>query len=303
MGPTASGKSGLALKLAEKYPVEIISVDSALVYRGMDIGTAKPDAATRAKIPHHLVDIRDPTERYSAAQFRADALKLMAGITARRRVPLLTGGTMLYFKALRQGLSQLPEADPELRREIDERARQHGWPALHARLEKLDPTTAARLKPTDAQRIQRALEVCYLTGQPMSYFLCAPRDQPLPYDGFAIAFIPSDRAILHQRIADRFSAMLSSGLVEEVRELKRRYPLHPGLPSMRSVGYRQVWGYVEGQYDLADLHDRGVAATRQLAKRQLTWLRSMSEVNVVDCLAHDVMPRIERLLKPRIPSA
>ncbi|MBI5937729.1 MAG: tRNA (adenosine(37)-N6)-dimethylallyltransferase MiaA [Betaproteobacteria bacterium] len=302
MGPTACGKTDLAVHLIERLPCEIVSVDSALVYRGMDIGTAKPDAATLARAPHHLIDIVEPTETYSAARFRADALRLMAEITARGRIPLLVGGTMLYFKTLKEGLDALPEADPELRAEIEARAAQLGWPALHAELARLDPDTAARLKPKDAQRIERALEVCYLSGQPMSALLQRRRTENPPHPGplpegegvnipyrlIEIALIPSDRAALHARINARFQAMLDAGFVDELRRLRERYALNAELPAMRCVGYRQAWQFLEGEIDAAGLYETGTAATRQLAKRQLTWLRSWQGAAVFDCLRPDL---------------
>ena len=287
MGPTASGKTGLAVSLVQHQPLEIISVDSALVYRGMDIGTAKPDAATLMRAPHHLLDIRDPTGTYSAAAFRADALRLMEKITASGKTPLLVGGTMLYFRALLHGLDALPQADSALRAAIEEEAAQHGWPALHKTLARLDPETAARLKPTDAQRIQRALEVIRLTGKPMSSLL-KQQQSALPYRVLQLALIPGDRGVLHQRIAQRFDAMLAEGIVDEVRQLRRCYPLSPDMPSMRCVGYRQAWEFIDGGIDEKSLRERGLAATRQLAKRQMTWLRSMPDVEIVDCVRHDL---------------
>jgi tRNA dimethylallyltransferase len=292
MGPTASGKTGVAVELVQELPLEIVSVDSALVYRGMDIGTAKPDAATLRIAPHHLIDLIDPTESYSAARFREDALRVMAEITARGHVPLLVGGTLLYFKALWEGLSALPQADAALREAIEEEARERGWPALHEELSKLDPETAARLKPADAQRIQRALEVVRLTGKPMSQALAGKSSEALPYRVLPLALVPSDRAVLHERIAQRFAAMLEAGLVEELRQLRERYPLKPGLPSMRCVGYRQAWQLMEGEYGREELLNRGIYATRQLAKRQLTWLRGM-EVEERDCLAPDLAAQVE----------
>ncbi len=285
MGPTASGKTGVAVELAQRLPCEIISVDSALVYRDMDIGTAKPDAATQAAAPHHLIDLIDPTESYSAARFRADALALMAEIAARGRIPLLAGGTMLYFKALRQGLNELPEADPALRAELDAEAAERGWPALHAELARVDPATAARLQPNDAQRIQRALEVYRLTGEPMAEILKREVAADLPYRVLPLALLPSDRAALHRRIAERFDAMLEQGFIEEVQALRQRYLLSLELPSMRCVGYRQAWQYLDGEFGRAALREKGVAATRQLAKRQLTWLRAMTDTQDFDCLA------------------
>ncbi len=296
MGPTASGKTGVAVELVQRMPVEIVSVDSALVYRDMDIGTAKPDAETLHIAPHHLINLIDPTESYSAARFCEDALRVMEEITLRGHVPLLVGGTMLYFKALWEGLSKLPQADKSLREKIENEARERGWPALHADLEKLDPETAARLKPTDAQRIQRALEVVRLTGAPMSRAWESARGEGLPYRVLPLALVPSDRAVLHQRIADRFSAMLEAGLVEEVVALRKKYPLKPGLPSMRCVGYRQAWQYLEGEYDQNELLNRGIYATRQLAKRQLTWLRGM-QVETLDCLAEDLVAQVEARVK------
>ena len=284
LGPTASGKSALALQLAERFPLDIVSVDSAQVFRDMNIGTAKSDEETLARFPHRLIDLITPEERYSAARFRADALREMAGITARGRVPLLVGGTMLYFKALREGLADLPQADSALRGEIDAAAAAHGWPALHAELARLDPVTAARLKPTDAQRIQRALEVVRLGGKPLATWFAAQSAASLPYRVLALALLPQDRAVLHQRIAARFAGMLASGLVDEVVSLRRKYQLHADLPAMRCVGYRQVWEMLEGRLRPSELLDRGVFATRQLAKRQLTWLRSFGGIEPIDPL-------------------
>jgi len=287
MGPTASGKSALAATLAGHFPVEIISVDSAQIYRGMDVGTAKPSVAERRSVPHHLIDIVDPTGSYSAAQFRSDAVRLISEITARGRIPLLVGGTMLYFKALREGLSELPESDAALRARIDAEAAERGWPALHAELAKIDAPTAARLKPSDAQRIQRALEIYRVTGKPMSQLLGRTKSA-LPFRLLELALVPSDRAELHRRIESRFDAMLERGLVEELRVLRERYTLRPGLPSMRCVGYRQAWQHLEGEFGRNELRDRGIFATRQLAKRQLTWLRAMKTVRSFDCLAEDL---------------
>jgi len=288
MGPTASGKSALAAMLASRFPVEIVSVDSAQVYRGMDIGTAKPSLTERRAVPHHLIDILDPTESYSAAQFRRDAVRLIREISARGRTPLLVGGTMLYFKALREGLSELPASDAAVRAQIDAEAAERGWPAMHSKLAEVDPQTAARLKPADAQRIQRALEVHRIAGKPMSQLLARGGAARLPFRLIAFALIPSDREVLHERIEKRFDAMLERGLVEELRALKKRYALKPTLPSMRCVGYRQVWQYLDGEIGKRELRDRGIFATRQLAKRQLTWLRSMEEVRRFDCLAADL---------------
>ncbi len=290
-GPTASGKSAAALAiaaaLAPRRAVEIVSVDSALVYRGMDIGTAKPSAAERAAVPHHLIDIVDPAERYSAARFVADAGTAIAAIRQRGNVPLLVGGTMLYFKALFDGLDALPEADPAVRAEIDARAARVGWPALHAELAAIDPATAARLAPNDSQRIQRALEVHRVSGRPLSAWHSAPDGLTPPL----IALEPNDRAWLHARIGERFAAMLDAGFVDEVRRLRARADLHPQLPSMRAVGYRQAWSALD-RGDLATLAATAAAATRQLAKRQLTWLRSMSWRQVVPCDAADAIDRV-----------
>jgi tRNA dimethylallyltransferase len=296
MGPTASGKTGVAVELAQTMPVEIISVDSALVYRGMDIGTAKPDIETLARAPHHLIDIRDPREAYSAAAFRHDALHLMQAITERGKTPLLVGGTMMYFKALREGLSPLPQADAALRAELDAEIARHGIKHLHAKLAEVDAETAARLKPTDTQRIQRALEIFRLSGQPMSKLLLQKESGTLPFHILPIALIPLDRAVLHQRIASRFKAMLERGLVEELMNLRRRYRLHPNLPSMRCVGYRQAWQYVEGEINETQLLETGIAATRQLAKRQLTWLRSMPDSIGIDCLATDLTQKVNAVI-------
>lgn len=295
LGPTASGKTAAALALAARHPVEIISVDSALVYREMDIGTAKPTAEERERVPHHLIDIVDPADAYSAAQFRTDTLRLVGEITARGRVPLLVGGTMLYYKALTQGLNDLPGADAEVRAALDAQALRDGWPALHARLAEVDPVTAARLAPNDSQRIQRALEVFTLTGRPMSELLAAPAqvdDLALPWRFVPVALEPSDRSVLHARIAERFDAMLAAGFIDEVERLRARGDLHPGLASMRCVGYRQAWEYLDGVGDFASMRDKGVFATRQLCKRQLTWLRGMSERVVVDCCAGDSVAQV-----------
>jgi len=299
MGPTASGKTALAVSLVERFPLEIISVDSALVYRGMDIGTAKPDAVTLARAPHHLLDIRDPTEAYSAAAFCDDARRLMTDIGARGKVPLLVGGTMLYFRALLNGLDDLPRADAALRHKLEIESASRGWPALHADLAQLDPVTAARLAPNDSQRIGRALEIFQLTGVPMSALLDKAQTT-LPYRVLQLALIPSERAVLHQRIATRFDAMLAGGLIDEVNSLRQIYALNPDLPAMRAVGYRQAWTYLDGGMDIHGLREQGVAATRQLAKRQLTWLRSWPDAVELDCLASDLeaqaFARAERFL-------
>ncbi|MCE4062066.1 tRNA (adenosine(37)-N6)-dimethylallyltransferase MiaA [Pandoraea sputorum] len=294
LGPTASGKTAAALALAQDTPLEIISVDSALVYREMDIGTAKPSADELAAVPHHLIDIIDPRDAYSAAQFREDALRLVNEIAARGRRPLLVGGTMLYYKALTQGLSPLPSADADVRAKLDEDAARDGWPAMHARLASVDPVTAARLAPNDAQRVQRALEIFELSGKPMSQWLAEQAQAPdtsSPHSFVPVALEPGDRSVLHARIAERFRLMLAAGFVEEVERLRARGDLDPGLPSMRCVGYRQVWEYLDGETDYDTMRDKGVFATRQLCKRQLTWLRSMPERHIVDCTAADAPQR------------
>ena len=288
MGPTASGKTAAALAIAKTRPVEIISVDSALVYREMDIGTAKPSAEELASVPHHLIDIIDPLESYSVMQFREDAIRLVAEISARGALPLLVGGTMMYFKGLTDSLDELPTADPALRAQLDAEAAQIGWPGLHARLRTLDPVTADRLKPNDAQRINRALEIIALTGKPMSELLGKREKPELPFELISFALEPSDRAVLHRRIALRFEQMLGErddeGLVAEVARLRARGDLSPSLPSIRCVGYRQTWDYLDGRIDRAELRELGIIATRQLAKRQITWLRAMPDRIVIDCL-------------------
>jgi tRNA dimethylallyltransferase len=292
LGPTASGKTAAVCALARRLPVEVISIDSGQVYRDMNIGTAKPDADALAACPHHLIDLISPEEAYSAARFRADALQLMRAISARGRVPLLAGGTMLYYKALRDGLSALPQADPALRREIEREAAAQGWPALHARLATLDPQAAARLEPNDAQRIQRALEIVRLTGGTLAAARAAGGDDALPFRLRVAALLPAQRDALHRRIAERFDAMLAAGLVAELVELRRRYRLTCELPSMRCVGYRQAWAHLEGAYDAAALREKGIAATRQLAKRQLTWLRAFPEAPAFDCLDPQVAAQL-----------
>jgi len=303
MGPTASGKTAAAMALADRLPVELVSVDSAQVFRDMDIGTAKPDRATLARYPHRLIDLISPEERYSAAKFRADALAAMAEITAAGRVPVLVGGTMLYFLALLNSLAELPKADPALRASIDADAAAQGWPAMHARLATLDPETAARLHSTDSQRIQRALEVCLLAGRPMSALL-AESDQEKPaYDFLQLALLPSDRSVLHERIARRFDEMLLAGLEDEVSTLREKYTLSLDLPSMRCVGYRQVWEAQDGLMPKREMRDRGIFATRQLAKRQITWLGNSFAAETLDCLSPtlsaDVLARSERFLDDR----
>ncbi len=284
MGPTASGKTAAAMTLADRFPVELISVDSAQVFRDMDVGTAKPDKATLARYPHHLIDLISPEESYSAARFRSDALAAMAQITAAGKVPVLVGGTMLYFRALLNGLAELPQADAALRAEIDAEAAREGWPAMHAKLALLDPSTAARLHTTDSQRLQRALEVCRLSGRPMSELLAESEQQRPAYDFLSIGLLPSDRAVLHERIARRFDEMLLGGLDDEVRQLRAKYDLNLGLPSMRCVGYRQTWEAQDGLLPKKELRDRGIFATRQLAKRQITWLTNSFEAENFDCL-------------------
>ena len=301
MGPTASGKTGVAVELVRALPCEIVSVDSAQVYRHMDIGTAKPDAATLKAAPHHLIDVIEPHESFSAARFRDDALTVMREITERGRIPLLVGGTMLYFKTLLEGLSDLPEADPAVRMVIDTMAEESGWPGVHEKLARVDPETAARLKPNDAQRIQRALEVYYLTDRPMSALLKKPKYVYFPYKPLKITLVPGERAQLHDRIAARFEAMLELGLIGELRKLRQDYSLDPGMPSMRCVGYRQAWQYLDGEFGLATLREQGVAATRQLAKRQLTWLRAMKGVAEFDCLAEDLSEQVLAHLREHLP--
>ncbi len=288
LGPTASGKTDLALHLADHYPIDLISVDSALVFKDMNIGTAKPDADTLKRYPHALVDVITPEESYSAARFREDALVAMADSTARGRIPLLVGGTMLYIKALLEGLSDLPQADAALRAEIDARAQQLGWPSIHEELAQLDPTTAARLAPNDSQRIQRSLEICLLSGRPASALYAKQQQQAAPpYRFLSLALLPSDRAWLHDRIALRFKLMLQHGFVEEVVALRAKYTLHADLPSMRCVGYRQAWEMLEGILPAKELEERGIFATRQLAKRQITWLNNTIGCEAFDCLQNN----------------
>lgn len=290
LGPTACGKSALALRLANELALEIVSIDSAQVYRGMDIGTAKPSRAERARVPHHLLDLRDPKEPYSAADFVRDATAAIAAIRARGKLALVVGGTMLYAKALREGLSALPAADPEVRARIEARAREIGWPALHAELARGDPATAARLAPNDSQRIQRALEVYELTGVPMSALLAATERPPLALA--TIALLPQDRAELHRRIEQRFDAMLAAGFLDEVRALMARGDLRPDLPALRAVGYRQAWEHLARGTPFAAFRAAAIAATRQLAKRQLTWLRSMKDAVVIDPFVPDAFARL-----------
>jgi len=292
MGPTGAGKTDAALDLAASLPVEIVSVDSAMVYRGMDIGTAKPDARTLARFPHHLVDVADPTERYSAGRFLEEAAAAMAAIRSRGRVPLLAGGTMLYFRAFQSGLAEMPQADPALRQRIDERAAAEGWPALHAELARIDPAAAARIQPRDRQRLQRAFEILELTGQPPSaHWQQALRSGSRPGD-LKLVLAPADRAALAARIEQRFSRMMELGFLEEVRRLHGRGDLGPELPSIRAVGYRQLWDHLEGRLDLAEALQRAVIATRQLAKRQLTWLRAEPQAEWYESLDPATLGRV-----------
>ncbi|HMU63697.1 MAG: tRNA (adenosine(37)-N6)-dimethylallyltransferase MiaA [Nitrosomonas sp.] len=292
LGPTASGKSNLALSITDHFPIEIISIDSAQVYRYMDIGSAKPDPQILTKIPHHLINLIDPDQQYSAAQFRHDALLTMKEITRRGNIPLLVGGTMLYFKALREGLSDLPPADQQIRKEIEASAAEKGWSTLHHLLQSVDPISAERIQPNDSQRIQRALEIYYLTGKPMSQQMVSSQPASIPYRLISIALLPSDRKVLHQRIQHRFETMLKMGLIEEVRSILSQFPLTLEMPSIRCVGYRQVYQYLQGQLSLMELREKGAAATRQLAKRQLTWLRSMEQLTEFDCLADNLLEQV-----------
>jgi tRNA dimethylallyltransferase len=311
-GPTASGKTAAALAIAQRWPAEIISVDSALVYRGMDIGTAKPSRAELAAVPHHLVDIRDPLHAYSAAEFVADAKRLIQEITSRGKLPLLVGGTMLYFKALFDGLDDMPKAEPAVRALITSEAAAKGWPALHAELTLIDPVTAARLEPNDSQRISRALEVFRVSGQPLSFFqqknaiknIADSAHKPGATGLISlISLEPAERSWLHSRIAQRFDAMLAAGFMDEVKTLRARGDLHPDLPAMRCVGYRQAWEALDGTSPMAELRDKGIFATRQLAKRQITWLRSMPQRQIVACDAPDALPQVLDLVKNRLENA
>ncbi|MBC7002575.1 tRNA (adenosine(37)-N6)-dimethylallyltransferase MiaA [Photobacterium sp. BZF1] len=281
MGPTASGKTDLAIRLRQQLPVELISVDSALIYKDMDIGTAKPDADELAQAPHRLIDIRDPAQSYSAADFRADALKEMADIVAQGRIPLLVGGTMLYYKALLEGLSPLPAADPAIRAQIEQEAADKGWQAMHEELVRIDPVSGARIHPNDPQRLSRALEVFRISGKTLTE-LTKTQGDALPYRVHQFAITPTDRAVLHRRIEQRFEKMIEAGFEQEVRALYERGDLHPDLPSIRCVGYRQMWEYLDGQCSLDEAVFRGICATRQLAKRQITWLRSWKDLTWLD---------------------
>ena len=316
-GPTASGKTAAALAIAQAHAVEIISVDSALVYRGLDIGSAKPSVSELASVPHHLINIRDPLNPYSAAEFVTDATRLINEITARGKLPLLVGGTMLYFKALRDGLDPMPRADPATRAALEQEAKEKGWPALHAELALVDPVTAARLNPADSQRVSRALEVFRISGQPLSSFHATKNkaDQAQPTDStelidevnhgadtLLISLEPQDRAWLHARIAQRFDAMLAGGFLDEVKALRARGDLHPDLPALRSVGYRQAWEALDGLSPMAELRDKGVFATRQLAKRQITWLRSMPHRQVVACDDPNALAQVLHLARAFVES-
>ncbi|MCD9117816.1 tRNA (adenosine(37)-N6)-dimethylallyltransferase MiaA [Pseudomonas bijieensis] len=306
MGPTAAGKTDLAIELTKVLPCELISVDSALVYRGMDIGTAKPSKELLAEFPHRLIDILDPAEAYSAADFRRDALQAMAEITARGKIPLLVGGTMLYYKALVDGLADMPAADPEVRTQIEEEAARLGWQALHEQLAIIDPESAARIHPNDPQRLSRALEVYRVSGQSMTALrqrqsaqsteAAASGLQQLPYTVANLAIAPANRQVLHRRIEQRFTLMLEQGFIDEVVALRERSDLHPGLPSIRAVGYRQVWDYLDGKLTSAEMQERGIIATRQLAKRQFTWLRSWTDLHWLDSLDCDNLPRALKYL-------
>ena len=298
MGPTASGKTAAALAVARHLPCEIISVDSALIYRDMNIGSAKPGAEELASVPHHLIDIIDPSQTYSVAQFRSAVLELVEQITARNRTALLVGGTMMYFKVLRDGLGDLPPADMQIRAKLDAEIATHGIASLHARLAQLDPITAQRLPPGDTQRIQRALEVIEQTGQALSTLFAQQTGMQPALDMQAFSLEPGERSVLHQRIAQRFDVMLQQGFIDEVRALRARGDLTPNMPSMRCVGYRQAWEYLDGAYDLTEMRERGIIATRQLAKRQLTWLRSMPDRIVVDSLRVDAVQQIVSQIAP-----
>ncbi len=307
MGPTAAGKTDLAIELSKHLPCELISVDSALVYRGMDIGTAKPSKALLAEYPHRLIDIRDPAEPYSAADFCTDALAAMAEITARGRIPLLVGGTMLYYKALQDGLADMPPADAAVRAQLEQRAAAEGWDVLHRELAAVDPASAARIHPNDPQRLSRALEVYLVSGQTMTSHRERQAAQnggsstaggsQFPYTVASLAIAPAERHVLHARIAERFMAMMEQGFVEEVENLRNRGDLHVGLPSIRAVGYRQVWDYLDGSLTREQMVERGIIATRQLAKRQFTWLRGWSNLHWLDSLACDNLPRTLKYLK------
>lgn len=296
MGPTASGKTALALELVKNHDCEIISVDSALVYKGMDIGTAKPDASMQAQAPHRLIDLIDPAEAYSAANFREDALREMADITAEGKVPLLVGGTMMYFKFLRDGAADLPKADEAIRQQLLEEGLEKGWPAMHERLASIDPESARRLKPMDSQRIQRALEVYLISGKTLTEYWAEQQTEPLPYHVVNLAVCPSERKRLHERIAERFRIMVSDGFIDEVKALRARGDLDKNMPSIRCVGYRQAWDYLDGEYDFDEMVERGIIATRQLAKRQITWLRSWPDLHWLDTDDPDIVRNTLKIL-------
>ncbi|OED40939.1 tRNA (adenosine(37)-N6)-dimethylallyltransferase MiaA [Endozoicomonas sp. (ex Bugula neritina AB1)] len=300
MGPTASGKTDLAVALTQALPCELISVDSALVYKDMDIGTAKPEPEVLAKAPHKLVSILDPADAYSAADFREDALALMSDMTARGKIPLLVGGTMMYFKVLRDGMAQLPAADESIRNSLLVEAEAQGWEYLHARLQAVDPDAALRIKPTDSQRLQRALEVFELTGKPLSLWHKEQEGNRFPYQIINLAIAPKGRSVLHERIALRFRLMLEAGFIDEVKRLYDRGDLDVSMPAIRAVGYRQAWSYLSGEYDYDTMVEKGIIATRQLAKRQLTWLRSWPEVNWLDTLSEDLLTDALKIIQPAL---
>jgi tRNA dimethylallyltransferase len=297
LGPTASGKTSICIELARHFPIEVVSIDSALVYRGMDIGTAKPVREELLHCPHHLINILDPNEHYSAAKFKVDAERLVHEIVMRDRIPVLSGGTMMYYKALKDGLNKLPERDDQIREGIDTDAEQHGWPYVHEQLRKIDPETAQRLSPNDSQRIQRAMEVFQITGQPMSKILNESVANKNTFKTLGIALMPESRATLHKHIETRFKQMIAQGLIDEVIELKKNWNLASDMPSMRCVGYRQVWEFLDGNYNKEVLIDKGSAATRQLAKRQLTWLRSFSIEHTVDPYTTNASSYTQKILR------
>lgn len=292
MGPTASGKTGLAIDLVQQFNAEIISVDSALVYKGLDIGSAKPTAAEQAQAPHRLIDICEPHQAYSAAQCRDDVAQHIQEILTGGKVPVLVGGTMLYFKAIQQGLSQLPSADPNVRKCIEDKAQQHGWQAVHDDLAKVDPVSAQRIHPNDPQRLQRALEVFYISGKSLTQLQQENQAKPLDYQFINFAIAPADRKVLHQRIEQRFDLMLQSGFIDEVKQLRENPDVHIDLPAMKSVGYRQAWQYLDGEFDYDTMREKGIIATRQLAKRQFTWLRSWPNIHWLDTFANNNVEQV-----------
>jgi tRNA dimethylallyltransferase len=295
-GPTASGKSAAARALAQRWPVEIINVDSATIYRGMDIGTAKPSTQERVEVTHHLLDIIDPADSYSVASFRRDALQCVRDIQSRGHLPLLVGGTMMYFKALRDGLNDLPAADPEIRKVLESRAAAEGWPAMHTWLKTIDPITAQRLSPNDSQRIGRALEIWQISGQPMSALIGSTQPADEPVATITVSLEPLERSLLHARIAERFDQMLELGLLTEVQRLHARGDLHPALPSIRCVGYRQLWAMLEGELDLKQAKEQAISATRQLAKRQITWLRSQPTRHIIDACSPSAIDQVVKAI-------